>query len=144
MKLYVKNMVCNRCKTAVKNELDKLHIAYDFIELGEISLEKPVTIKTQKLLKEAIEPLGFELIEDRSARQVNQMKKIIVEWVRGKGDERRKLKFSAYLQETLHKEYTLLSNLFSSIEGTTIEQYMIHQKIERVKELLVYIVFSFG
>ncbi len=134
--LYIKNMVCDRCKAAVKGELDKNGIAYDSIELGEVKLKGSLSDKQLSSLTSGIENLGFELIEDKSARLVSQIKKAIIEWVHGK--ENPKLKFSAYLSDLLHKDYASLSSLFSTVEGTTIEQYLIHQKIERAKELLVY------
>lgn len=137
-KLYIKNMVCDRCKTAVKNELDKSKIAYQQIELGEIELTQSPSHTQLEKFKNAIEPLGFELIEDKSARLVNQIKALVLKWVRGEESQNKKLKFSAYLADHLSKDYNYLSNLFSGVEGTTIEQYLIHQKIERVKELLVY------
>jgi|JI10StandDraft_1071094.scaffolds.fasta_scaffold06703_5 AraC-like DNA-binding protein len=143
MKLFIKNMVCDRCKTAVKGELSKHRIEYKSVELGEIELVEPVSGQLQGF-KKSIEALGFELIEDKSARQVSQIKKVIVEWVRGEESKSKRLKFSLHITETLHKDYASLSNLFSSVEGTTIEQYLIHQKIELVKELLVYDELSLG
>jgi AraC family transcriptional regulator len=137
-KLFIKNMVCDRCKAAVKNELDKNKIAYSQIDLGEIELAQSPSDKQLQSFKESIRPLGFELIEDKSARLVNQIKSIVLRWVREEESKNRKLKFSAHLSDKLAKDYNYLSNLFSSVEGTTIEQYLIHQKIERVKELLVY------
>ena len=137
-KLFIKNMVCDRCKAAVKNELDKNNIAYKHIDLGEIELAQPPSEKQLESFRESIEPLGFELIEDKSARLVNQIKATVLRWVREEESKNKKLKFSAYLADQLAKDYNYLSALFSSVEGTTIEQYLIHQKIERVKELLVY------
>jgi hypothetical protein len=137
-------MVCARCKTAIKTELDKNQIGYKSIELGEIELVKPISSKQHQGFKDGIEPLGFELIEDKPARLVNQIKRIILEWVRGEEGKNKNFKFSFYLTEILHKDYASLSNLFSGVEGTTIEQHLIHQKIERVKELLVYDEFSLG
>ncbi len=142
MKVYVKNMVCARCKTAIRNELDKAALEYMTVELGEIELTEQPTDKQLKIFKSGIESLGFQLIEDKSARQVNQIKKIIIERVRGQNSQKRKLKFSAFVSDAMHKDYTSLSNLFSGIEGTTIEQYLISQKIEFVKELLVYNEYS--
>jgi len=136
--LFIKNMVCDRCKMAVKNELDKNQILYHQIELGEVELEVPLSYSQLSPFKAGIERLGFELIEDRGARVVSQIKKNIIEWIQGNESKNKKVRFSAYLADQLHKDYATLSNLFSSVEGTTIEQYLIHQKIEKVKELLVY------
>jgi AraC family transcriptional regulator len=130
-------MVCDRCKAAVKSELDKNKISYHQIDLGEVELEKMPAASQLNSFRDSIEQLGFELIEDKPARTVNQIKKTVIEWVQGESTNSR-LKFSSYLSGKLAKDYNYLSNLFSSIEGTTIEQYLIHQKIEKVKELLVY------
>lgn len=131
-------MVCDRCILALKSELDKNQISYKGIELGEVELESALSEKQLATFKSNIEQLGFELIEDKSARQVSLIKKAIIEWVHGRGNKNKRLKFSSFLTETLHKDYASLSNLFSVVEGTTIEQYLIHQKIEKAKELLVY------
>ena len=135
-KLYIKNMVCDRCKAAVKKVFTELEISYNSIELGEVELNKELTPDQLNQLKIAIEAQGFELIETRNARIVSQIKKSILDWVRS--GEKKKMKLSAYLSEELHKDYASLSNLYSEIESTTIEQYFIHQKIELAKELLVY------
>ena len=137
-------MVCDRCKAAVKSELDKNKISYSHIDLGEIELMQSPSDKQFQAFKAGIEPLGFELIEDKSARLVNQIKAIVLHWVREEESKNKKLKFSAYLADKLVKDYNYLSSLFSSVEGTTIEQYLIHQKIEFVKELLVYDERSIG
>ncbi len=131
-------MVCDRCKAAVKKELDRNQITYHHIDLGEIELSVSPSENQLQSFRESIETLGFELIEDKSARLVNQIKHIVLRWVREEENKNRKLKFSAYLADRLSKDYNYLSNLFSGVEGTTIEQYLIHQKIELVKELLVY------
>jgi len=131
-------MVCDRCKAAVKRELEKNKIQFKSIELGEVELEKEISIQARNHFSNAISSLGFELIEDKTARLVNQIKNSIIEWVRGNESKNHRIKFSYHLSELLSKDYATLSNLFSSIEGTTIEQYLILQKIERVKELLVY------
>lgn len=136
--LYIKNMVCDRCKAAVKKELDKNQIQYKSVELGEVELIRQPVEQTLAQFRHDIEMLGFELIEDKTARLVNQIKKAVIEWVRGGESKNRRLKFSGHLAETLHKDYASMSNLFSQVEGTTVEQYLIHQKIERAKELLVY------
>lgn|SRR5258706_2441776 len=135
-KLYIKNMVCDRCKAAVKKTLDDLRVDYSSVELGEVETNSELTISQLNQIKEAIELQGFELIETRNARIVSQIKKSILDWVRS--EEIKRTKLSVYLSDVLHKDYASLSNLFSEIESTTIEQYFIHQKIELAKELLVY------
>lgn len=129
-------MVCDRCKAAVRKSLDELGVQYSSVELGEVNTNLELTAEQLNLFKTAIETLGFELIESRSARVVSQIKKTIMDLVRS--DEMNNIKLSGYLSEALHKDYASLSNLFSEVESTTIEQYFIHQKIERAKELLVY------
>jgi AraC family transcriptional regulator len=136
-KLYIKNMVCDRCIMAVKDQLSKLSIPFNAIELGEVDLGYPLSGKQLDEFRGGIESLGFELIEDKTARVISAIKSAAIEYVRDP-NANRKLKFSSYLSERIHKDYHQLSTLFSSVEGTTIEQYLIHQKIERVKELLVY------
>ncbi len=129
-------MVCDRCKAAVKKSLDEVRINYSSIELGEVETNNELTSQQLDKFKEVIESQGFELIETRNARIISQIKKSILDWVRN--EDIKKTKLSVYLAESLHKDYASLSNLFSEIESTTIEQYFIHQKIELVKELLVY------
>lgn len=137
-------MVCGRCKTAIQHELDKAGLHYRTIELGEIDLGAPASAQQLNAFRSAVEPLGFQLIEDRSAREVNRIKNIIIKWVRGEHGGKKNLKFSSHLSEEMHKDYASISNLFSGIEGTTIERYLIGQKIEFVKELLVYDEYSLG
>jgi len=129
-------MVCDRCKAAVKKSLAELGIDYSSVELGEVETNIELTYQQLDQFREAIESQGFELIETRNARIVSQIKKSILDWVRS--EDIKKTKLSAHLSESLHKDYASLSNLFSEIESTTIEQYFIHLKIELVKELLVY------
>jgi AraC family transcriptional regulator len=137
-KLYIKNMVCDRCKMVVKDQLDKNGISYKNIELGEVELSEPPSSEQLQKFSSDITQLGFEIIEDKTARIVSSIKNAVLEFVRDPSPKSRKLKFSSYLADKLNKEYNYISNLFSEFEGTTIEQYLIHQKIERVKELLVY------
>jgi AraC family transcriptional regulator len=138
MKIYIRNMVCDRCKSAVRNELHNAGLKFTSLELGEVELSEPPKPADLHSFKERIATLGFELIEDKPAREVNRIKQAVLGWVRGEEGENRKLRFSAFLAEKMHKDYGSLSSLFSSIEGITIEQYLISQKIEMVKELLVY------
>src|SRR5579859_1465605 len=137
-KVFIKNMVCDRCVTAIKKELDNLDMGYHSVALGEVETTRELTAAEVVRLRSAIEPLGFELIENKNARLVNQIKNAAIAWARGEAALKQRVKFSAYLADALHKDYSLLSNLFSEIESTTIEQFLILQKIERAKELLVY------
>jgi AraC family transcriptional regulator len=137
-KLYIKNMVCDRCKMVVRDQLEKIGIAYSNVDLGEIHLVGVAEKDKLEAFSKNISNLGFEIIEDKTARIVSSIKNAVLEFVRNPSSHSRKLKFSSYLSEKLNKDYNYISNLFSELEGTTIEQYLIHQKIERVKELLVY------
>jgi AraC family transcriptional regulator len=137
-KLFIKNMVCDRCKMAVKQELERSSIAFNAIELGEVALAEIPAPQQLEQFRAGITALGFELIEDKTARIVSAIKSTVITFVHENDPKSRKLKFSVYLSDKLNKEYNYLSSIFSEVEGTTIEQYLIHQKIERVKELLVY------
>lgn len=129
-------MVCDRCRMAVQHELEKAGISYHNIELGEVTLKEAPVEAAIEHLRTSLQTLGFELIEDKTARIISSIKTAVLKYARD--TQNRRMKFSAFLAESLNKDYNYLSNLFSSVEGTTIEQYLIHQKIERVKELLVY------
>lgn len=136
-KLYIKNMVCNRCIMVVKSELEKLGISPASIILGEVTLSGGLNPEQKDALSKKLEDLGFALIDDRRARLIEQIKNAIIELVHYNNNDL-KVNLSDYISEKLHHDYNYISNLFSEIEGTTIEKYFIAQKIERVKELLVY------
>lgn len=130
-------MVCNRCIMVVKTELEKIGLQSLSVTLGEVVLqEKKLNKETQKQLEYSLQQAGFELIDDKKGRLIEQIKNIIVELVHY--SEPITIKHSAYIAEKLQHNYTYLSKLFSEVEGITIEHYIISQKIERVKELLVY------
>jgi len=135
--LFIKNMVCNRCIMVVQNELDKLGLSAMSIKLGEIIFEKEPTTEEKKHLAEALSALGFEVIDDKKSRIIEKIKNIIIDLVHHQ-DNDSKSNLSDVLSNELRHDYNYLSNLFSEVEGTTIEKYFIAQKIERVKELLVY------
>jgi AraC-like DNA-binding protein len=136
-KLYIKNMVCNRCIMVVKAELEKLDIKPLSVELGEVTLSQPLDVKRKEELSKDLESLGFSLIDDKRGRLIEQVKNLIIELVHY-NDNDLKINLSDYISEKLHHDYNYISNLFSEIEGSTIEKYFIAQKIEKVKELLVY------
>ena len=135
--LYLKHMVCNRCIMVVKDELIKLSFRPEAVNLGNVIFREELTEDNIKLIKERLEPIGFELIDDKRIRLIDQIKNIIVKQIHHSEDIL-KMNLSNYLSEKLNYEYTYLSSLFSEIENTTIEQYYIAQKMERVKELLEY------
>lgn len=141
MKLFVKNMVCARCTQAVQNEINKLQLPVLSVSLGEVDFgSKTLTPKQLELFSHNIELLGFEIINDKKARLIENTKQQLINLIHQDYQqlEDQKIKLSDYLSTHLFKDYTYLSHLFSSVEGVTIEQYFIHQKIEKTKELLVY------
>lgn len=137
LKLFIKNMVCDRCKTAVKKELISQGLHPESIELGEVTIKEEIDDEKKSNIRASLIPLGFELIDDKKSRLIEKIKTAIVQLVHY-SDEERKENLSHYLSQELQHDYTYLSNLFSEIEGITIEKYFIAQKIEKVKELLKY------
>ncbi|KFC22353.1 MAG: helix-turn-helix domain-containing protein [Bacteroidia bacterium] len=135
--LFIKNMVCNRCIMVVQNELDKLGLDVKNIKLGEVTLDKEPTTDEKNKLDKALILLGFELIDDKKSRVIEKIKNVIIDLVHHQ-DNNTKTNLSDVLSSQLHHDYNYLSNLFSEVEGSTIEKYFIAQKIEKVKELLVY------
>ncbi len=136
--LFIKNMVCNRCILVVEGELKKLNIPFSSIILGEIQLNTTLQTKQKTSLSKALEALGFEIIDDKKSRLIEQIKNFIIDLVHHHNHFELKNNLSELLSQKLHHDYNYLSNLFSEVEGTTIEKYFIAQKIEKVKELLVY------
>ncbi|WP_347052775.1 helix-turn-helix domain-containing protein [Flavobacterium olei] len=137
MKLYIKNMVCSRCIMVVKSEFEKLGLPAIAVELGEVELEYNITDSQKDILLSNLQNLGFDLIDDKKTKTVERIKNLIVDLVHHKNNDL-KINLSEYLSKNLNQDYNSLSNLFSEVENTTIEKYFISQKIEKVKELLVY------
>ena len=135
--IFIKNMVCDRCIMVVQNELEKLGLDAKNIKLGEVILSKEITSLEKENLSKTLEPLGFEVIDDKKGRIIEKIKNIIIDLVHHQ-DSDVKTNLSDVLSDKLHHDYNNLSNLFSEVEGTTIEKYFIAQKVEKVKELLVY------
>jgi AraC-like DNA-binding protein len=121
----------------VKDELSKLGLHYARVDLGEAEIMENITPKQHNQMKVALLKWGLELMDDRKSMLIEKIKSVIIELIHY-SDEQLKNNFSTYLSEKLNYDYTYLSNLFSEVEGTTIEHFMIVHKIERVKELLVY------
>lgn len=137
MKLYIKNMVCSRCKMVVKSEFEKLGLQTIAVELGEVELKEEIDDTQKEVVLQNLQSLGFDLIDDKKTKTVERIKNLIVDLVHHKNNDL-KINLSDYLAENLNQDYNSLSNLFSEIENTTIEKYFISQKIEKVKELLIY------
>ena len=137
-KLHIKNMVCPRCIMAVESILTQLQIPYIEVRLGEAILARPVEEFDMHSLKEELEKVGFELIEDRQLQAVEQIKNTLIDLVRNPGKTKNLYNLSAYLADKLGRNYHYLSTIFAEKEGITIEKYLILQRIEYVKELLIY------
>jgi AraC-like DNA-binding protein len=137
MVLHIKNMVCDRCKWVVKTELEKLGNPVMVVNLGEVELKNDIDPEQRELIREKLSAFGFELMNDKSSVLIEQVKTTIIQLVQD-AEKLEKQNLSDYLSQTLHKDYSTLSKLFSEVTGVTIEQYFILQKIERVKELIVY------
>lgn len=137
MRLFIKNMVCNRCNMMVRSELENFGLHPLTVELGMAEVERELSAEEKTLLNERLENLGFQLIDDKKTRVIESIKTTVMELVRNPHDLP-KVTFSDYLSEKFHQDYSALSKLFSEVQGMTIEQYVITQKIERVKELMVY------
>lgn len=130
-------MVCNRCILVVKTELEKLDLDVVNIGLGEVDFNSDLTDSQLKMIDTRLQALGFELIDDKKSKLIEKIKNIIIDLVHRKDGEL-KNNLSDILKKELNQDYNYLSNLFSEVEGSTIEKYFIAQKIEKVKELLVY------
>lgn len=130
-------MVCTRCKMVVKAELTSLGLNYTTVDLGEVEITENISEKQYDQLKIVLLKSGLELMDDRKSVLIQKIKNVIVELVHY-SEEPLMIKFSEYLSQKLNHDYTYLANLFSEVQGTTIEQFLISHKIERVKELLVY------
>ena len=137
MLYYIKNMVCNRCIMVVQQVFNSLGHTPIRISLGEAETVVPLTGNELDLLKKMLTGYGFELIDEPKSRLIEKIKNIIIQSVHHDHDEM-KVNYSEYIESHLNRDYAYLSSLFSEVEGTTIEKYIINQKIERVKELLVY------
>lgn len=137
MKISIKNMVCNRCIMVVKSELERLGIPYIKVDLGEAELKTVLTGAELQTLNHSLQALGFELLDDKKSRLIGKIKTCIISLVQNNNGDL-KMNLSDFLSREIGHDYTYLSNLFSEVEGVTIEKYFVAQKIEKVKELLVY------
>ncbi|MEO6667889.1 MAG: AraC family transcriptional regulator [Ferruginibacter sp.] len=136
--MLIKNMVCLRCMLTVENIFRNESIDYQAISLGEVRLEQ-VSPEQKARLSKSLENVGFELIDNRGSALIEKIKQLIIKRARNDANEEdSKTKLSNYLSANVNHEYSYLSSLFSSVEGRTIENYFIEQRIEKAKELLVY------
>jgi AraC family transcriptional regulator len=137
IKLHIKNMVCPRCISSVEGILKSQNISFSNVSLGEINLTEPINLLQRSKLNKELESVGFEIIETKLNSIIEKIKLSVTAYISNRNSEN-KLKLSSFIVEKLPYDYRYLSDLFSSVEGITIEHYFINQRIEKVKELLVY------
>jgi len=137
MKLHIKNMVSDRCKTLVKTELEKLGLQYVIVDLGEAEIMETPSAEQLNQLNDDLKKSGLSLISDHKSVLVEQIKNTVIELVHYT-DKQIKINFSDYLSEKLKYNYTYLANLFSENQGISIERFLLTHRIEKVKELLLY------
>lgn len=137
MVLYIKYMVSLRCKLLVKDELKRIGLHYVIVDLGRIEILEDITSRKFQELKENLALSGLELLDDKKTILIEKIKNVIIEMVHYT-DEIPKVNYSDYISEKLNHDYSYLSNIFSEVKGITIQQFIILNKIERVKELLLY------
>lgn len=130
-------MVSERCKMAVRTELKKLDLHFTPVELGVVEIMEDITAEQRQQIKLALLESGLELMDDKRAMLIEKIKNAIVEMVHHT-EEEIKVNFSDHLSKKLDHDYTYMANLFSEVQGTTIEQFIIAHKIERIKELIIY------
>lgn len=136
--LHIKNMVCGRCIKVVREVFEKQQLEINDIELGIVSLKQTIDEKHLLALSEALLAEGFEIVDDKRSQLVSRIKNELINLIHYGDLETQQQNISAYLSKKLYKDYHYLSNLFSEMENITIELFVIYQKIEKVKELLVY------
>ena len=136
--LHIKNMVCNRCIKAVQEELEGLGYTIKSIDLGEVELYEEIDSSARERISQVLAENGFELINDNKGWIINRIKTLIIEYIHHDKENPEYVNFSDFLSSELNHDYSYLSHLFSMVEGKTIEKYLILQRVEKVKELLVY------
>ncbi len=137
MKLFVKNMVCNRCIFVVKSELEQLGFEVTEVNLGEILFLKPLDEAEIQSISNRLESFGFELLGEKNGQLIEKIKAVLIDLIQNKNNDIT-INLSDYLVHHLQMDYSKLSNLFSATEGISVEKYFINLRIEKVKELLLY------
>lgn len=137
MIIYVKNMACESCKIFVKDALEELKILPATVELGEIITNMDVSDDEKLKLNKRIKKAGLELLEKKQGILIEKIRKVAIDYVY-KSDEKPNLKFSVLLSEELNLSYNYLANFFAEVQATTLEQFIISLKIERIKELIIF------
>jgi AraC family transcriptional regulator len=138
MILHVKNMVCDRCVLSVKNQLNSLHFVVKEITLGKVEVYPDPTKEQLQNISSAFSLLGFELLDKEKDQLIERIKNQVIDLVHYSDLNEITQSLTVLIAERLKKDYTYLSRLFSDSEGLTIEKFIIHQKIEKVKELIEY------
>ncbi|MBL4677330.1 MAG: helix-turn-helix transcriptional regulator [Mucilaginibacter sp.] len=136
--LYIKNMVCDRCKMVVSEALIEHGFQVINVELGRVTVEGPLSVANKIAFGETLKKFGFDLLDDSRSRTIEKLKKIIIQKIHHAEILDISVNWSVLLARELKADYKHLSSLFSGVEGTTLEQYITRQKIERVKECLFY------
>ena len=136
--LNIKNMVCNRCIKVVRDEFEQLNIEIESIELGRVVTPTPLDETKTTEIKNVLERNGFELIDDKKHKLIESIKTLIIEITHYNKEISTTVNISEFISKEVGYDYSYLSNLFSSVEGITIEKYIINQKIEKAKELIAY------
>lgn len=137
MKLFIKYMVSNRCKIVVKEILRELGLHFILVDLGEVEIMENISADQRELLKKNLLECGLDLMDDKKSILIEKIKTIIIQLIHH-SEEDIKINFSDYLSEKLNHNYTYLANLFSEVQGTTIEHFIINHKVEKIKELMIY------
>ena len=137
MKLYIKYMLSTRCKIVVKDILKGMGLHFVIVDLGEVEIMESLDNDQLEELKSALLQSGLELMDNKKAILIERIKNAIIEMVHH-SNEGLKVNFSSFISEKLNHDYTYMANLFSEVQGTTIEQFTIAHKVERVKELIIY------
>lgn len=137
MKLFIKYMVSNRCKIVVKEILRELDLHFVLVDLGEVEIMENISKEQRELLKSNLLECGLELIDDKKSILIEKIKTIIIQLIHH-SEEDIKINFSEYLSEKPHHNYNYIANLFSEVQGVTIEHFIINHKVEKIKELMIY------
>ena len=137
MKLFIKYMVSNRCKIVVKEILKEMNLHFILVDLGEVDIMEELTPEQREILKNELLESGLELMDDKKSILIEKIKTIIIQMIHHT-EEDIKINFSDYLSEKLHHNYNYLANMFSEVQGITIEHFIINHKVEKIKELMIY------
>lgn len=137
MKLYIKYMVSLRCKMVVHQELERLGIKNAIVDLGTVELLDDISVELRQILKENLLKTGLEILDDKKSILIEKIKNVVIEMIHY-SDELPKENFSDYVSEKLGYDYTYLANTFSEVKGMTLQHFIIINKVEKIKELLLY------